>query len=137
MHVVGLFTYCRGELDGSLVRHVFRSKKRCIAGLPVGQCLADCLAVRSAGSDVDDGRLDPIEVDQMGPPVIFLLRTRADRSGVGAPAVGPFDEFDGDDEGDGERELGEALVQEPVGVAAELTEVRQPAVGAFHGPAQP
>ena len=46
------------------------------------------------------------------------LRARAGRSGGWAPAVSPFDEFDGDDECDGERDLVEAVVDEAVGVAA-------------------
>jgi len=47
------------------------------------------------------------------------LRTRANRSWVRAPAVCPLDEFDGEDAaGDGEVDLGESLVAEPVGVAA-------------------
>jgi len=49
----------------------------------------------------------------------------------------PHDELDGQDEGDGEGELAEALSDGAVGVAAELAEVRQPRVGAFGGPAQP
>lgn len=65
------------------------------------------------------------------------IRARASRSGVRAPAVGPFDELHGEDRGDGQRELGESLVDVAVGVAAELTEVRQPAVGPLHGPTHP
>ena len=47
-----------------------------------------------------------------------LLRARAGRSGGWAPAVGPFDEFYGDNEGDGECDLVESVVDEAVGVAA-------------------
>ena len=36
------------------------------------------------------------------------LRTRASRSLVGAPAVGPLDEFDREDAGDGEVDLSES-----------------------------
>src|SRR5665811_557508 len=47
-----------------------------------------------------------------------------------------FDEFHGQDEGDGEGDLSESLCAEPVGVAAELAEVGEPGVGPFNGPAQ-
>jgi nucleotide-binding universal stress UspA family protein len=46
------------------------------------------------------------------------LRARAGRSGGWAPAVGPFDEFDGDHECDGECDLVESVMDEAVGVAA-------------------
>jgi len=46
------------------------------------------------------------------------MRARADRSRSEAVAVGSLDELDGDEERDCERELGESLVDEPVGVAA-------------------
>ena len=46
------------------------------------------------------------------------LRARAGRSVGWAPAVGPFDEFDGDHEGDGECDLVEPVVDEAVSVAA-------------------
>ena len=49
---------------------------------------------------------------------LLALRARADRSGGWAPAVRPFDEFDGDDEGDREGDLVESVVDEAVGVAA-------------------
>ena len=39
------------------------------------------------------------------------------------PSFGPFDEFHGPDEGDGEGDLSESLFAEPVGVAAQLTKV--------------
>ena len=39
---------------------------------------------------------------------------------VGAPAVLPLDELDGEDEGDGEIDLGETVVDEAVGVVAQL-----------------
>jgi hypothetical protein len=48
----------------------------------------------------------------------------------------PVDEFGGEQQHDGEGELCEPVDDEPVGVAAELTEVRQPAVGALNRPAQ-
>jgi hypothetical protein len=48
----------------------------------------------------------------------YLLRARAGRSGDRAPAVGPFDEFDGDHECDGEGDLVESVMDEAVGVAA-------------------
>jgi len=38
--------------------------------------------------------------------------------------VGLFDEFDNEDHGDGEGELGESVFGVAVGVSAELTEVR-------------
>ena len=46
------------------------------------------------------------------------LRTRAGRSGGHLESVGPFDELDGHDEADGEGDGVEAVVDEPVGVAA-------------------
>ncbi len=42
------------------------------------------------------------------------------------PSVAVVDEFDGDDQGDGESELGEAVRGFSVGVAAELPVVGQP-----------
>src|SRR5664279_4928267 len=64
--------------------------------------------------------------------------TRRCVGGVGlvGPSFGPFDEFHGEDEGDGECDLSESLPAEPVGVAAQLTKVREPGAGAFNGPAQ-
>src|SRR5665811_653076 len=59
-----------------------------------------------------------------------------DRVGLVGPSFGPFDEFHGQDEGDGECDLAEALSAEPIGVAAELAEVGEPGVGSFDGPAQ-
>jgi hypothetical protein len=44
-------------------------------------------------------------------------------AGLVGPSVGPFDEFDGQDECDGEGDLSESLFAEPVGVAAQLTKV--------------
>ncbi|MCY4630960.1 MAG: hypothetical protein OXE75_08785, partial [bacterium] len=49
-----------------------------------------------------------------------------------APVVG----FGADRRGDGEGGLGGSVLGAPVGVAAELAEVRQPRVGAFDGPSQ-
>src|SRR5665811_1575947 len=46
-----------------------------------------------------------------------------DRVGLVGPSFGPFDEFHGEDEGDGECDLSESLPAEPVGVAAQLTKV--------------
>jgi hypothetical protein len=43
--------------------------------------------------------------------------------GLVGPSFGPFDEFHGEDEGDGEGDLSESLPAEPVGVAAELAKV--------------
>src|SRR5664279_3596575 len=57
-------------------------------------------------------------------------------AGLVGPSLGPFDEFHGEDEGDGECDLSEALPAEPIGVAAELAEVEEPGVGSFDGPAQ-
>ena len=45
------------------------------------------------------------------------LRARADRSSSRAPTVGPLDEFDGDDECDGERDLVESVMDEAVGIS--------------------
>ena len=53
------------------------------------------------------------------------------------PSFCPFDEFDGEDEGDGEGALGEAVDDASVGVSAELSVVREPRVGAFNGPSHP
>ena len=47
----------------------------------------------------------------------FTLRARADRSSSRAPTVGPLDEFDGDDECDGERDLVESVMDEAVGIS--------------------
>jgi hypothetical protein len=64
------------------------------------------------GLGVPTGVVDtPIWQSQMG------------ASSLVGPAFGPFDEFHGQDEGDGEGYLTEALWAEPVGVAAELAEV--------------
>ena len=52
------------------------------------------------------------------PRVRSRLRTRAGRSVGHLESVGPLDEFDRDDEGDDD--LVEAVVDEAVGVAAEL-----------------
>ncbi len=54
------------------------------------------------------------------------LRGCANRRSVGLPSVAVVDEFDGDDEGDGEGELGESVLGAAVGVAAELSVVGQP-----------
>lgn len=59
---------------------------------------------------------------------------RAQIGGLLVPFVGLFDEFNGEDEGDGEGELGEAVDVAPVGVPAELSVVREPRVGALDGP---
>ena len=48
------------------------------------------------------------------------LRGSADRQRVGAPAVAPVDEFGGDEDRDGEGELGQAVDGAAVGVAAEF-----------------
>ena len=65
------------------------------------------------------------------------IRTCADRCSCGAPAVSPVDEFGCEQQGDGQRELGESVLGSAVGVAAQLPEVRQPRVGSLDGPAQP
>ena len=52
-----------------------------------------------------------------------LRRARADRRVIIGPSFGPFDEFHGEDEGDGECDLSGSLPAEPVGVAAQLTRV--------------
>ncbi len=54
------------------------------------------------------------------------LRALADWAVVGLPAVAVVDEFDGDDEGDGEGELGEAVLGFSVGVSSHLAVVGQP-----------
>ncbi len=56
----------------------------------------------------------------------FRLRALADWAVVGLPAVAVVDEFDGDDEGDGEGELGEAVLGFSVGVSSQLAVVGQP-----------
>ena len=58
-------------------------------------------------------------------------------SGGAVPAVGPLDELDGEDERDGESDLGETVDGAAVGVAAQLPEVGEPRVGALDCPAQP
>ena len=45
---------------------------------------------------------------------------------MGLPAVAVVDEFVGDDEGDGEGELGEAVLGSPVGVSSQFPVVGQP-----------
>ena len=70
-------------------------------------------------AEIDDHAVADVAGDPFD--LLFLgltLRARAGRSGGWAPAVGPFDEFDGDDECDGEGDLVEAVVDEAVGVAA-------------------
>ena len=47
-----------------------------------------------------------------------LVLERARIGGLLVPSFCPGDEFDGDDEGDGEGDLGEALVGVAVGVAS-------------------
>ena len=49
-----------------------------------------------------------------------MLRARADGRLGGVVSVGPFEEFDGDDRGDGEGELSEACFGVAVGAAAQL-----------------
>lgn len=57
-------------------------------------------------------------LDEGLPDVTRPLRERANRSWCWVPSVGPFDQFDGEDHGDGQVDLGETMVDEPVGVAA-------------------
>ena len=64
------------------------------------------------------------------------LRGSADRFRLGRPAVSPVDELGGEQECDGESERGFASGPVAVGVAAELTEVRQSRVRAFNRPSQ-
>ncbi len=66
-----------------------------------------------------------------------LVTKNAQIGGSLVPLVGPFDEFDGEDECDGEGELGEAVDDAPVGVPSELSVVREPRVGALNGPPHP
>ena len=54
------------------------------------------------------------------------LRALADWAVVGLPAVAVVDEFEGDDQGDGEGELGEAVLGFSVGVSSQLAVVGQP-----------
>ena len=56
----------------------------------------------------------------------FALRALADWAAVGLPAVAVVDEFEGDDQGDGEGELGEAVLGFSVGVSSQLPVVGQP-----------
>jgi hypothetical protein len=65
-----------------------------------------------------------------------LIRASADRRSGWAPAVSPVDELGGEEQGDGEADLGKAVPDGSVGVAAELPEVRQPRVGALDRPPQ-
>ena len=46
------------------------------------------------------------------------LRALVERWSVGLPSVSVVDEFEGDDQGDGEGELGEAVLGSAVGVAS-------------------
>ena len=80
--------------------------------------------------------------------LIFAAATDDDRTGgfaleraqIGGslvPPFCPFDEFDGEDEGDREGDGGEPVGDAPVGVSAELPVVREPRVGALNGPSHP
>ncbi len=66
------------------------------------------------------------ELERIGSIPAPSLRALADRSFVGLLAVAVVDEFDGDDQGDGEGDLGEAVAGFSVGVAAQLAVVGQP-----------
>jgi len=64
-------------------------------------------------------------------------KSRASRyAGGPPPSIRPLDEFDGQDQDNGQGDLGQALDDEAVGVGAQLAEVGKPRVGALDRPAQ-
>ena len=74
----------------------------------------------------DLGPLRPQDFSGGEATVAAHLRALADWAVVGLPAVAVVDEFEGDDQGDGEGELGEAVLGFSVGVSSKLAVVGQP-----------